>query len=240
MVFHLFNIAVTASILVVASLIHDASAQQAHGCIRMLQEGDFGNFESQGYPKGYNSNQYCVQTIKVRAGKAVQLRFNDFAVQRSPGCQFDSVKLYDGPNASYPLLATYCGFDNPPDVFSSGNILSLVFQTDGTDGEMSSRGFTGMYRMIDIKKPNTTSHPIVKIGDRVTRCIDDVNDQSDGTVKGILSSDKDFILVRVEWDSQNVGDYNITTSMPRQCAEPEVLSTGGQGNGIEPGVILPN
>jgi len=231
-VFHLFNIAVTASILVVASLIHDASAN--HEC-DVANKG-IGLFASQNFPNNYKNNQNCIQTFNVKAGKAVKLTFMYFQLEKSKECRADSVKIYDGPDSSYPLLATLCGFEHPAPVISSGNKMSLYFKTDASGNWM---GFQGSYNTTDVPNAKIFDTPIVKIGDRVARCIDDVNDQSDGTVRQILSSDVDFILVRVEWDSQNFGDYNITKSMPRQCAEPEVLSNGGNGNNIETGVNLP-
>ena len=46
----------------------------------------------------------------------------------------DALNVYDGPDASYPLLGTYTGSALPPAIAASGNTLYIEFMTSGNTG----------------------------------------------------------------------------------------------------------
>ncbi|KAI0233877.1 Cubilin [Lamellibrachia satsuma] len=60
----------------------------------------------------------------------VQLHFVSFDLEAERGCNYDSVRIYDGRGTSAPLMRTICGDSLPGDVTSSGNTMFVRFQTD--------------------------------------------------------------------------------------------------------------
>ena len=61
--------------------------------------------------------------------QAVQLHFVSFDVEHTN----DKVRVYDGNDATAPLLHTFSGTSRPSDVFSSGNTVFVSFVTDDTN-----------------------------------------------------------------------------------------------------------
>ena len=58
---------------------------------------------------------------------------------------FDNVRVYDGNDATAPLLHTFRGTSIPSDVFSSGN---TVFVSFSSDGSITKDGFNIVYSTI--------------------------------------------------------------------------------------------
>ena len=78
----------------------------------------------------------------------VRLDFVSFMLPNCSDCSCDKVNIYDGRNATAPLIHTLCGSDLPEDVTSSGNELFIHFQSDDTD---RTRGFRIRYSAIEGK-----------------------------------------------------------------------------------------
>nr|XP_033809337.1 ovochymase-1 isoform X2 [Geotrypetes seraphini] len=90
------------------------------------------------YPVRYPDDVDCTWVFYSISGAIIKLQIKDFLTEMSVGCSLDSLKVYDGPNNSSRLLATFCGSKNNITLKSSGSYLSLHFQTDKSLGE---RGF---------------------------------------------------------------------------------------------------
>ena len=58
--------------------------------------------------------------------QTVRLHFLNFDLET----RFDKVRVYDGSDATAPLLHTFSGTSRPSDVFSSGNTVFVSFVTD--------------------------------------------------------------------------------------------------------------
>ena len=71
----------------------------------------------------------------------MKLHFTSFSTERG----HDKVRVYDGNNASAPLLHTFSGTSRPSDVMSSG---SNVFVSFVTDGGTTKDGFNIVYSRI--------------------------------------------------------------------------------------------
>ena len=78
----------------------------------------------------------------------VRLDFVSFTLPNCSDCSCDKVNIYDGRNATAPLIHTLCGSDLPGDVTSSGNEMFIHFQSDASN---INRGFRIRYSAIEGK-----------------------------------------------------------------------------------------
>ncbi|XP_072174323.1 cubilin-like [Diadema setosum] len=95
----------------------------------------------------YPHNTDCFWTITVEDNHRVALTFLSFELEGASSCQYDYVKLYDGPDDSYPLLLTQCGagLPDPPLIYSSGNQMSVHMFSDSS---VSYSGFHATYETV--------------------------------------------------------------------------------------------
>ncbi|KAM6953504.1 cubilin [Aplochiton taeniatus] len=90
-----------------------------------------GAIESLNYPNQYPHNSQCSWTVQASMGNTVNYTFTAFDLERtSPTCQYDYVKLYDGPNEQAPLIGWFCGNTPPPANTTTGSALTVVFRSD--------------------------------------------------------------------------------------------------------------
>ncbi|XP_048245301.1 cubilin-like isoform X2 [Haliotis rufescens] len=97
---------------------------------------------SPGYPRAYLRSQTCIWTITAYNESFVNLKLVDIDVEVSDRCQPDSLKIYDGDSSASPLLGTWCGQMNGYRLQSTGNVMTLVFNTDDSN---NGRGFNVRY-----------------------------------------------------------------------------------------------
>ncbi|KAK2170759.1 hypothetical protein NP493_1143g01022 [Ridgeia piscesae] len=102
--------------------------------------GDFGS--------NYGIDENCRWRIQVDEDQRVRLNFVNFTLPNCSDCSCDKVNIYDGRNATAPLIHTLCGSDLPGNVTSSGNELFIHFQSDGSN---RIRGFRIRYSAIEGK-----------------------------------------------------------------------------------------
>lgn len=86
----------------------------------------------------YANNQNCSWIIQPPTATSIDLNFLNFDLN-NPG---DSVKVYDGTNASAPLLAALSGSTVPANVLSTGGTMYIEFITDGS---AVAQGFEAVY-----------------------------------------------------------------------------------------------
>ncbi|OFX17846.1 MAG: hypothetical protein A2033_05465, partial [Bacteroidetes bacterium GWA2_31_9] len=85
-----------------------------------------GSFSDGSAASDYLENSDCSWLIEPAGATSVTLSFTDFGTESS----YDLVNIYDGANASAPLLASYSGSSIPFDVTSSGGKMFVNFTSD--------------------------------------------------------------------------------------------------------------
>ncbi|XP_049544721.1 cubilin homolog [Anopheles darlingi] len=105
---------------------------------------------SPSYPSMYPANQLCDYVIHAPLGKAIELEFQDFDIEKNsyPKCDLDYVELYDGMVPSnQTLLGRWCSTKPPPRSISTKNVLLMRFVTDGS---VAGRGFKANFTFFNI------------------------------------------------------------------------------------------
>ncbi|KAK2715024.1 hypothetical protein QYM36_009873, partial [Artemia franciscana] len=97
-----------------------------------------GTVSSPGYPSPYPQNANECYFISVTAGKTVQITFTDFVTEPN----YDVLRIYDGPTADSPLLASLSGGETGTVVTSTSAKVYMVFTSDADTG---GAGFTAEY-----------------------------------------------------------------------------------------------
>lgn len=94
-----------------------------------------------GGPNGnYSNNEYNTFVIEPCGATSVTLQFLEFAVNAG-----DVLRIYDGPNSSAPLLASYSGTTIPLNVTAKSGKMTLEFQSDGNS---VNAGFKARYTSV--------------------------------------------------------------------------------------------
>ncbi|XP_067137712.1 tolloid-like protein 2 isoform X3 [Centruroides vittatus] len=105
-----------------------------------------GEILSPTYPGVYPKNLQCQYRFLGGKGQRVRLEFLDFdLVYGGSHCPFDYVKVFDGLNAEYPLIGTYCGQQRNLVIYSSGDNLYVFFNTMQRTTDSENRGFSGWF-----------------------------------------------------------------------------------------------
>lgn len=93
-------------------------------------------YDNGGPNANYSADQNLTFTINTSNGKPINLQFNKLDIESSgfgisQVCIYDYLEIYDGADATAPLIGTYCGTDEPQGISSTGNSLTFVFVSDG-------------------------------------------------------------------------------------------------------------
>ncbi|XP_043114357.1 membrane frizzled-related protein [Puntigrus tetrazona] len=108
--------------------------------------GESGSLSSPNHPKPYPHQQLCTWHISVEDGHVVRLSFQNFSLEAQDVCEFDYVEVYDGTDAdSDSVLGRFCGPAPPPDLTSSGPVMTVLFVAD--EGVADS-GFHASFRAV--------------------------------------------------------------------------------------------
>ncbi len=92
-------------------------------------------FDSGGPCSIYGANQTAQVTISPTLAGQVHLNFTMFDVEAGDQggtiCNYDNMKIYDGPNTASPLIGTYCNNNLPPStISSSSSSITIWFMSD--------------------------------------------------------------------------------------------------------------
>ncbi|XP_077987230.1 mannan-binding lectin serine protease 1-like [Glandiceps talaboti] len=98
-----------------------------------------GQLTSPQYPDPYPSDLDCDWLLVAAPGEHVNIQFGDVDIEREDYCQYDYLTIYDGPDDSFNQIGSYCGTEEPPEIFSTNRHLYITFHSDGSDG---GRGFS--------------------------------------------------------------------------------------------------
>jgi PKD repeat protein len=95
-----------------------------------------GNFYDSGGPNGsYGNNENFTMTFYAgTTGDMIRFNFTEFDVEAQTTCNYDKLSIFNGEDASAPLLGEYCGTDSPGIVTANNTIgaLTFVFTSDGS------------------------------------------------------------------------------------------------------------
>ena len=93
--------------------------------------GEF--YDSGGPNNNYSDNEdYTMVFFPGANGAKLKALFTSFDVEPQTNCLYDYLKIFNGPNDTYPLFGKYCGTDSPDTVIatSSSGELTFVFHSD--------------------------------------------------------------------------------------------------------------
>eukprot|EP00066_Takifugu_rubripes_P022016 XP_011611282.1 PREDICTED: ovochymase-2-like [Takifugu rubripes] len=104
--------------------------------------GRKGAFHSPGFPNSYPAQLKSSWRISVPKGFLVKLQITDMAITGNTGqCKDDKLVISDG----YATLGTLCGYILPPVLVSSGDTISVAFQSDS---RLTDRGFSAKWEAV--------------------------------------------------------------------------------------------
>ncbi|TKS69516.1 Inactive serine protease PAMR1 [Collichthys lucidus] len=81
--------------------------------------------------ESYPTNAQCEWTVQVERGRKIELRFSVLSLESDHTCRYDYVEVRDGDGLSSPVIGRFCGDQLPPPMKSSGNLLHILFTSDG-------------------------------------------------------------------------------------------------------------
>ena len=95
---------------------------------------------SPNYPNNYPDYKICELTISFEEDQRVLIEFESFDTEMIHDNCFDYLNVHDGNSSSSNLIRSQlCGDTIPSPINSSGNSLTLIFNTD--DYPSDERGF---------------------------------------------------------------------------------------------------
>lgn len=98
-----------------------------------MNTSDWGTFSDGSGANNYCNNQSCSWLIQPPQATSVTLLFSAFdlePVSQDGFTVYDAVEVYDGPNASAPLLGRFAGNTLPPPITTTGGSMFVRFYTD--------------------------------------------------------------------------------------------------------------
>uniref|UniRef100_A0A3Q2TAZ9 Cubilin n=1 Tax=Fundulus heteroclitus TaxID=8078 RepID=A0A3Q2TAZ9_FUNHE len=98
----------------------------------LLTRENQGVIESLNFPNNYPDNSLCSWTIQASSGNKINYTFTVFELEATSSCNYDYIKLYNGPNDQAPLIGVFCGNTPPPANTTTSSALTLVFRTDSS------------------------------------------------------------------------------------------------------------
>ncbi|OQV18176.1 putative Ovochymase-2 [Hypsibius exemplaris] len=72
----------------------------------------------------------CKYSYRSKSGRPLKVTATRFSLEGVLGCRYDSLKVYDGPNATVALIGTFCGTNGPSSVRTTGSNLYMTLTSD--------------------------------------------------------------------------------------------------------------
>ncbi|XP_062407924.1 membrane frizzled-related protein [Sardina pilchardus] len=133
----------------------EANCSHKHKECGGQKTGLSGSFSSPNHPKPYPHQQLCTWHISVEEGHVIRLNFRNFSLETQDVCEFDYVEVHDSADTGDDsVLGRYCGSGLPPDLTSSGTVMTVVFVAD--EGVADS-GFYASYQAIPLSERTCSS-----------------------------------------------------------------------------------
>ncbi|XP_053503672.1 membrane frizzled-related protein [Ictalurus furcatus] len=128
----------------------EANCSHKHKDCGGEKTGPSGSLSSPNHPMPYPHQQRCTWHISAEKGQGIQLSFHNFSLETQDVCEFDYVEVHDSSNTGDSnIIGRYCGSDLPPDLTSTGPVMSVVFVAD--EGVADS-GFYASYQVISLSE----------------------------------------------------------------------------------------
>nr|XP_023996016.1 ovochymase-2-like [Salvelinus alpinus] len=115
----------------------EGNSVPASGCGTVALVQDQRAVHSLNYPQSYSNDSVCHWVIYAPKGHVVKLDFDDFDLEQSDDCEYDSLTVL-GDVDTKEEIAVLCGRNVPPPVLSYDNVMVLQFTSDST---VTYRGF---------------------------------------------------------------------------------------------------
>jgi hypothetical protein len=93
-----------------------------------------GKFYDSGGPDGnYSDNEnYIYSFLPGTPGAMIKVVFNAFDVEEDTNCNYDWLKIFNGPDISSPMFGKYCGSTIPGPFVSTAGPLTFQFSSDNS------------------------------------------------------------------------------------------------------------
>lgn len=108
----------------------------------MISEAGILVFPTNGSTSTYANNVTCIWLIQnnIQTTKVLNITFTKFKIEKSPGCAFDYLEIFDGPSREYRNIGKFCGDKLPKggNFVTSFNSLYIHFRSDPS---ISHEGF---------------------------------------------------------------------------------------------------
>uniref|UniRef100_A0A8C8IGZ7 Ovochymase 2 n=1 Tax=Oncorhynchus tshawytscha TaxID=74940 RepID=A0A8C8IGZ7_ONCTS len=133
----------------------EGNSVPASGCGTVALVQDQTAVHSLNYPQSYSNDSVCHWVIYAPKGHVVKLDFDDFELEQSDDCEYDSLTVL-GDVDTKEEIAVLCGRIVPPPVLSYDNVMVLQFTSDST---VTYRGFHATVSFISkIGECDTDTH----------------------------------------------------------------------------------
>ncbi|XP_060743783.1 membrane frizzled-related protein isoform X1 [Tachysurus vachellii] len=212
----------------------EANCSSKHNDCGGEKTGPSGSLSSPNHPNPYPHQQHCTWLISAEKGQVIQLSFHNFSLETQDNCAFDYVEVHDSSNtADSNILSRYCGSDLPPDLTSTGPMMSVVFVADEGVADI---GFYASYRVISLSENGCSpEHFACGTGECLHRdwlcdgwndCADGSDEQncSDSTYPPFISSCEPIQVEMCQGLSYNLTSFpNVWLSIGDQTEAAYVL-----------------
>lgn len=85
-------------------------------------------YDSGGSDSDYENNEDFTMTfLPGITNSKINCQFLAFNVEDEDNCDYDWLKIYDGPSDAYPLIGTFCGSDSPGTITATNDEGALTF-----------------------------------------------------------------------------------------------------------------
>lgn len=204
------------------------SVNAANPCVVLLPQT--GTYQTQtacsgtlldngGASANYSDNSNSVVTISPAGAAKVTVSFTQFGMESS----YDYLYIYDGPNTSSPLLASYTGTNLPASVTSTGPSITVKQYSDQAVNDV---GFTMQWNCV-----NPTTSPTAAFKADVTQTCSGLIHFTDLTTGGVNSWDWNFGDGTTSTDQHPVhlytssGTYTVTLTAHNSFGPNTVTKT---------------
>ena len=101
----------------------------------MFHKTSGGNITSPLFPNNYPEGVRCVWVLTAPVNHTVKLFLKEFSLEKDKKCFYDYMEFYDGNATDEQRMITHrmCGTQGPRTFESSGQMLSVVFNSDKSE-----------------------------------------------------------------------------------------------------------